>query len=691
MKKVTFIFCLTLAFLAQDLFAQPTGRRLDAITLSSTEMSSLATAMLNYIDQDIIEEHSCNNEFGNAQNATGSIHGPEMFLNWHRQYLAEMEADPGVASALAAISGSGGLIPRWTQADGLTTPGFSAFQAVDADCASACGFGSCGSTPNGTTPNAYPYPNPLNCTTWADFIAFNQDLQYGYHNQGHNSLGGIMASFKSPATPIFWLWHGMIDDVYWDFQNDCIDDGDIHIKDTPADNASEPNNISTVLYASQDIWVRQNQDTPTGITGIPHGSSHYANEGSHENPEYKTSGFNYVYVRIRNESPDEFAGGRLRVYWSKASTGLNWPTTWNDYYAGTTVLHGDEMTPDNPFVTPTTQNPTGMPIPLESNFVLPPIEPDSQFIMEVPWVVPHPDSFTVDVHHFCILARIVSDFDEMDTPEGSALWLNVKNNNNIAWKNVQVYNSDPNNIVDPGGDPADIDKMVDFAGVYVTNPNDYEQVGNLTFKALENTDNQTFYDIGGLAYARMEVDLFKLWDQAGYAGDGVKILGEYNDKYYVVFTEPKAEIREMILPANSNYAMEMGYALTQTVKGGENFDYDVCQSDDREIIGGERYEIRIAKPRIRSSETALASITQLLIAPNPAKDQFTVSYHLPNDGTVSMSMFDISGRMVNQLPEQNLSKGYQTQLIDASNLPTGIYILRVQIGREVLNQKVIIE
>ena len=40
--------------------------------------------MLGYINLATIEEHACNTEYGNVNGAAGSIHGPEMFLNWHR-------------------------------------------------------------------------------------------------------------------------------------------------------------------------------------------------------------------------------------------------------------------------------------------------------------------------------------------------------------------------------------------------------------------------------------------------------------------------------------------------------------------------------------------------------------------------------------------------------------------------------
>ena len=703
MKRLSLILSLLFIFLLQDIWALPIGRRLDINSITNPVLkANLAAAMLAYIDEDIVEEHSCNNEFGNVDGATGGIHGPEMFLNWHRMYLAEMEADPGVAAALAAIPGSNGLIPRWTQAFGLTT--VSDFTVVDGGYCNAtdlCGYvtpsptngpGSC-AIPSGTGTNTFPaaFNSPMGCT-WTDTDAFSEILRQGYHNNGHGQLGGAMWYFTSPITPIFWLWHSMIDDVYWDYQNQCISNSDIHIKDTPGDNASEPNNISPVFYASSDIWIRQDQDTPTAgaNTDIPHGAGSligtaaYNNEGNHEDGEFKALGDpNYVYVRIRNESTQEFSGGRLRVYWSKASTGHSWPTTWNNYSIGS-LMYGDEITPTNAGTNP---------IPVESNFVIPPIPANSQFVFEIPWVVPDPALYPAgsEQKHFCLLARIVSPFDEMDTPEVTALGQNLKNNNNIALKNVAIYNLNPNNIVNPGGNVAVIEKEVAFMGVYVTNAEGNEYMGNFNFLALRNKQDRNIFDIGGLVYARMDEEFFHIWEQSGLAGSGVKLLGEYNGKFYVAITEEKAQMAELLFPAKSQFGLEMGYALPKKVKGGQEFEFDIQQTDTKEIISGERYIIRITKPRIREAVVEAEKAIDLLISPNPARDQFTVSYNLETEGNVSIALYDISGRIVNQIPEQSLSAGYQTELMDATNLAKGIYILRVQVGTEMINRKVVIE
>jgi hypothetical protein len=127
---------------------------------------------------------------------------------------------------------------------------------------------------------------------------------------------------------------------------------DLFIKDCPADVGAEPNAACAAYYLSEDIWARQ---TPiAGYQLAPFGADPAwlsAVVPFHQNPEYRDPKFsrpNFVYVRVRNRGSTASTGTeRLRVYWAKASTGLNWPNQWVDYTAnncGPTKLYGIEIT-----------------------------------------------------------------------------------------------------------------------------------------------------------------------------------------------------------------------------------------------------------------------------------------------------------------------------------------------------------
>jgi len=125
---------------------------------------------------------------------------------------------------------------------------------------------------------------------------------------------------------------------------------DIWMQDTPADTGIEPNPDTGPMWVSQDIWVRRSPDPswqPFPFTA----SSPPWTPLPHQNPEYRLPRLsvpNWVYVRVRNGGDTATTGTeRLRLYWAKASTGLNWPAQWVDYVAsncGPSKLYGGEVT-----------------------------------------------------------------------------------------------------------------------------------------------------------------------------------------------------------------------------------------------------------------------------------------------------------------------------------------------------------
>lgn len=82
-----------------------------------------------------------------------------------------------------------------------------------------------------------------------------------------------------------------------------------------------------------------------------------------------------------------------------------------------------------------------------------------------------------------------------------------------------------------------------------------------------------------------------------------------------------------------------------------------------------------APQRVRILETPV---------PNPSTGGFTISFDLPTDGQIVLSVNDLTGRRVADLYQGTAAAGYHTLGWDASNLPSGCYIvmLRTEEGVE---------
>jgi hypothetical protein len=189
---------------------------------------------------------------------------------------------------------------------------------------------------------------------------------------------------------------------------------DIWSQDRPEDVGAEPNTAATIMWSSEDIWVRRQND---GLTNQ-----------EHQNPEYRAPGGapNYVYVRVRNRGCGAAAGGTAKLYWAKASSSLSWPAPWDGSVTNPALMGAQIGT-----------QPTGN------------IAARGSTILAFPWTPPNPAdyaSFGADKSHFCLLSRIETAANPpygMAFAETSDLYANVRNNNNIVWKNISVVDEVP--------------------------------------------------------------------------------------------------------------------------------------------------------------------------------------------------------------------------------------------------------
>lgn len=257
---------------------------------------------------------------------------------------------------------------------------------------------------------------------------------------------------------------------------------------TSTDPGPEPDNATPALWASDDIWVHTSQDQ-------------WPYTPQHENPEYRDPSLqlpNFVYVRVRNRGTLP-ASGLVTVHWAKASTGLAWPTNWQQPTArccSTNVICGDALQP----------------------VAVVGIPPGGEQIVELPWFPPNPADFSdvscgLEAGHFCLLARIetspgVSPFG-MTYPEGTDVYTNAALNNNIVWKNVTVVD----NL--PGGQ---------LAGGFVRNISDRDEVIELSFTAPRTTAGSLF-DVATVD-VKLGTELLALWRRGGAKGSGIRQIDD---------------------------------------------------------------------------------------------------------------------------------------------------------------------
>ncbi|MFK3983438.1 hypothetical protein ACI2K4_24020 [Micromonospora sp. NPDC050397] len=292
---------------------------------------------------------------------------------------------------------------------------------------------------------------------------------------------------------------------------------DAYIRDVAGDVGTEPHNLNPI-WQSPDIKV-----CPTAIECA-----------TSQNPIVGVT--NYVFVKLNNPGPygSGVSTGTLELYRTTPGGGASWPIHW--------TLIGAVATSSFAGVTTVT----------------------------IPWNgVPGPG-------HFCLLARWVSPTDPM-TSEGPSHSTNTRNNNNIAWRNVDSVNPAP-------GTP----EVRPFA---IGNETDVPTRNDIVFAQR----GEPFQNAGGRIVADLGPVLFQRWVQAGRPGTGIREVG----RTQVEIVAPNAKISDLLLNPGERPEFSLIFS-TQTVSSRQ-FVVDVVQfgpakaGGEKTDVGGVQYLIRTAQ------------------------------------------------------------------------------------------------
>ena len=94
------------------------------------------------------------------------------------------------------------------------------------------------------------------------------------------------------------------------------------------------------------------------------------------------------------------------------------------------------------------------------------------------------------------------------------------------------------------------------------------------------------------------------------------------------------------------------------------------------------------------NETIPESFTVFSAYPNPFNPVTTISYLIPTDGFVDVTIFDMMGREIKNLVSSKQPNGYKSIRWDATNnqnqiVTAGVYIYKIEYGDFVANRKMI--
>ena len=352
---------------------------------------------------------------------------------------------------------------------------------------------------------------------------------------------------------------------------------DVWIKDGSGDTGTEPSSPGSCggWWCSQDIVITHNNSATTGL-GQP--------LPTHQNPEVGQSNFAYVLVRNRGTQPAYNV--RVNLYLTPAATGLSWPGNWN--------LIGSSTIPELP-------------------------ENQTYLIDPVIWNPPA-------TGHYCMVARLVTPQDPMTFPEGSSITINDRENNNIAWRNLNIVDLLPHSTI-----------SVDFI---IRNIFPVNATARLALRATNTKGepiaigakaNKTVLTWPNTLRVRGPVEGFVVREELGSDNTSGKVTGE------------QATIGGIEMAGHEEHTLSLSFN-TSTLSREElpkKYFLHVEQYADNEAepIGGITYEVRPAVPMavtlsdFRASASAKEAYLEWETAKETNHAKFTIWRGNPLNGT----------------------------------------------------------
>jgi Secretion system C-terminal sorting domain/BNR repeat-like domain len=132
----------------------------------------------------------------------------------------------------------------------------------------------------------------------------------------------------------------------------------------------------------------------------------------------------------------------------------------------------------------------------------------------------------------------------------------------------------------------------------------------------------------------------------------------------------------LLYQLDDSQGLHVRHPTTQTIDYTDNFSIYV--------------DVDVNAILLKAEEVVTPATFNFEVMPNPAKDFINISYDLPSDATVKMTILDITGRIVSKKDMGNQPIGKNTININLDAVP-GIYFAQLNIDGKIATQKIAIQ
>lgn len=453
----------------------------------------------------------------------------------------------------------------------------------------------------------------------------------------------------------------------------CIASGvlknDLYLRDNLWDGLNnEPNitaaipipgssNTWSAIWESPDLWNSYSATIPSLLAN---------QDPDNEKIDYSIP--NFLKVRLFSANNYSCTTGKIKLYWTVASTGEMWSEHWIDSNNADNCTVGDLIGEIN--ITE-----ADYPIPAEGKIFnlpwTPPVFPDAVDGCDMSNVNNFIFGQTNKSVEMCLLARFESDKDLIKNESEGYVTYNIINSNNIVTRNT-IYLYAP-----AGNSPTGVPSVV-----YIRNNNNYSANLNVVAQNLlkPTAEQQSQYYIEFV----LSENFWDRWTSNGQQSMGVQII-----EPKVVRISDFTTAKLIGVPLLANEALPIGVRL-RSKTSGKTSNYMPNSEQVNFYITHEPTDPTVAitppsvcvfhaakeDPKIASNNT---TATQLSVVPNPNNGIATLHYTLANNSSVNISLYNAQGKQVKILLNnvQQVSGSY-TQTIHTPELPAGLYFCIIE-------------
>jgi hypothetical protein len=484
---------------------------------------------------------------------------------------------------------------------------------------------------------------------------------------------------------------------------------DYSMRDFAADIGEEPSDKwEDGIFKSPDLW----NNVPASLGFDPN---------EHDEPDFVTapaSQGNMMRFNLRNigcNSAPPATPHELRLFWTRARTTELWDKHWIYSKAkvkdplGVLVVGGSEITID-----PATGPYSDVSDPIDLQDISPNTDYLSivgQSLTEREWFPPNPSLYDVTNGQMsnagnrpviCFLA-VINDKNNADDPliwepttGVSALpevpvYQFTKNNNNVVTRN-SILMDEPQYLVDNGGGSWDHG----FGTVLVNNDQPTARPITLCVD-LDDIGLPTDFR----AYGRIEVGVTNgLWNN--WVSSGM------NEENMTVITPTLFELTDvhgciediLVLPgSNEQIGLRFVYDGNATLPSiEENYEYVLSATYGESTRGTNsvfqarvpiQSPLNLQNKRSTFAEKMEQEDLELIVYPNPAKEEFLMSASLPEQSHYTITLTDAFGRLLEEINTVNTTK-YFSHKFDMTAKRDGIYYITLKSGELTQQKRVIL-